>query len=54
MLEILKIIFILPLIVLALSKITDEIKSKDDNKNNIVNLIKIAAIILLTFFIYKI
>ncbi len=54
MFEILKIIFIFLLAILALSKITKELNSKESNKNSIANLIEIAAIILLTFFIYKI
>lgn len=54
MFEILKIIFIFLLVILALSKIAKELNSKESIKNSITNLIEIAAIILLTFFIYKI
>lgn len=54
MFEILKIIFISFLVILALSKIAKELNSKDSNKNNIINVIEIWAIIVLTFFIYKI
>lgn len=53
MFEILKFIFIFFLGILALSKIAKEIKN-DFNKNYISNVIGIAIIILLTFFIYKI
>lgn len=53
MFEILKFIFILFLAILAMSKIVKEIKN-DFNKNYISNVIGIAIIILLTFFIYKI
>ncbi len=54
MFEILKIIFRSFLVILALSKIAKELNSKDSNKNNIINVIEIWAIIVLTFFIYKI
>lgn len=54
MFEILKIIFIFFLVILLLSKVAKELNTKDGSKNNIINLIEIAAIMLLAFFIYKI
>lgn len=54
MFEILKTIFIFLLVILVLSKIVKELNSKESNRNSLVNIIEMIAIMLLTFFIYKI
>ena len=54
MLLILKIIFIFYLVLLSLKKITEEIKTFNHDRSNIINIVEIIVSILLIFFIYKI